>query len=73
MTFLINFPDHQARVRVLAAWLARALLFVSPSFRKEGAGKAGRRLAPVIRAQGNTHGVTTGEAATFRPSLRDWF
>jgi hypothetical protein len=38
-----------------------SLAHVSPSFGREGAGKAGRRLAPAVRAQGNAHGWTTGQ------------
>ena len=41
---------------------APEVCFNSPSLIEEGAGKAGRRLAPAVRAQGNAHGWTTGSA-----------
>ena len=57
----------------LAADFARALLSVSPSTRRKGAGKAGRRLAPAGPHAKNARGVTTGDAGTSRPSLRNGF
>jgi hypothetical protein len=41
-----------------------SLLSVSPSSRKKGAGKAGRRLAPRVRTRKTHAGVTTGDAGT---------
>ncbi|MET4117368.1 hypothetical protein ABIB85_004029 [Bradyrhizobium sp. JR1.5] len=43
---------------------ARVLLSVSPSSRRKGAGKAGRRLAPRVRTRKTHAGVTTGDAGT---------
>jgi hypothetical protein len=39
----------------------------------EGAGKTGRRLAPMVRVQQKARGRTTGAAEVARPSLRDGF
>jgi len=39
----------------------------------EGAGKAGRRPAPMVRVQQKARGRTTGSAENTRPSLREWF
>jgi hypothetical protein len=44
-----SISKQQTRLRVLAACFARALLHSSPSSWKEGAGKTGRRLAPMAR------------------------
>src|SRR5690242_16131187 len=38
---------------------------------REGAGKTGRRLAPMVRVQQKARGRTTGAAENTRPSLRD--
>jgi len=43
---------------------ARVLPSVSPSSRRKGAGKAGRRLAPRVRTRKTHAGVTTGDAGT---------
>ena len=62
----------QTHLRVLAAHSARALLFPLPP-NKEGAGKAGCRLAPTVRcarvAQGEMHSGIQVKPNT-RPSLR---
>jgi hypothetical protein len=45
--------------------------FIHPP-RMEGAGKAGRRPAPMVRVQQKARGRTTGSAENTRPSLREW-
>ena len=58
----------RACLRDLAAEFARALLSASPSSKTEGAGKAGRRLAPEGPHATRTHaGLTTGDAG--RPAF----
>jgi hypothetical protein len=42
-----------------------------PPSETKGAGKAGRRLAPMVRVQQKARGRTTGAAEIARPSLRD--
>ncbi|MHC2165142.1 hypothetical protein ACVL5V_007563 [Bradyrhizobium ottawaense] len=64
--------QSRTRLRILAASSARALLSACPPEDQEGAGKAGRRLAPAIPCAGsNAHGWITGDAGTSQPSLRD--
>src|SRR5712691_5396768 len=41
--------------------------------KREGAGKAGHRLAPMVRVQQKARGRTTGSAEDTRPSLRNGF
>src|SRR5258708_15616327 len=48
------------------------LASASPSFRTEGAGKAGRRLHPRSCAQ-EAHEWTTGSTGSLRLSLHEWF
>jgi hypothetical protein len=55
----------------LAALCARALLFVSPSHRTEGAGKAGCWLHPWVPCNKKHGGRTTGQPKQLRLSLRD--
>ena len=65
--------SERMHVRILAAWIARGLRFVSPSKIEEGAGKAGCALHPRSRVQvcakesAHEH---TGEAEALRLSLR---
>ncbi|RXT50184.1 hypothetical protein B5V03_08330 [Bradyrhizobium betae] len=52
---------------------ARALLFVSPSSRRKGR-REGRAPAGTLGPHAkNARGVTTGDAGTSRPSLRNGF
>ena len=61
------------RLRDLAAGFARALPSSSHPPSQEGAGKAGRRLAPAIHALKNAHGWTTGEAESTGLPCADGF
>ena len=64
------------RVRILAARIASEFCVSLPPSRTEGAGKAGRRLAPAVSCA-NAHSKSahehTGSAGASRPSLRSGF
>ena len=69
-----GYAFSRTRLRVLAARSARALLDLSPSFNKEGAGKTGCRLAPVAAVLNGCalmHREDTGGPEPTRPSLRN--
>ena len=61
----------QAQKRLLAARFASELCFASPSNSREGAGKAGYRLIPMVRVHQKKHAAVTTGSAGHRPSLRN--
>src|SRR5882757_1068435 len=62
-----------AYARILAARFASELLEISPSKKREGAGKAGCWPHPWSACKQKAGGVTTGTSRTTGPSLRDGF
>jgi hypothetical protein len=46
---------------------------VSPSKKREGAGKAGYPLIPMVRVQQKKHAAEPQVQPNNRPSLREWF
>jgi hypothetical protein len=70
-----TFPDHALTVAPSRSRdaLRPSYQIRQPSNSKEGAGKAGRRLTPMVRVQQKARGRTTGAAEIARPSLRDGF
>src|SRR4051794_36882367 len=72
-TALAGRAGEGARLRVPAADSARTLLPFIAHWRPKGAGKAGRRRHPLVRAlQECTRGGPIGWPIA-RPSLRGWF
>jgi hypothetical protein len=71
---LPSSTKHQTQPRILAADLARAMLSASHPFGRKGAGKTGRRLAPMARCAEKTRTQSTAttqvKPETTRPSLR---
>ncbi|RXG84642.1 hypothetical protein EAS61_38330 [Bradyrhizobium zhanjiangense] len=67
-----SFFPLRPRLLILAASSARVLQSSRPP--EEGAGKAGRRLAPAIPCAKDTRtGGSQVTPGTSRPSLREWF